>query len=147
MVLGIVGHEASKFTPETEAAARIAIGDLITMYEPNLIVSGACHLGGIDIWAEEEAGVLGVPFRAFPPAVLNWADGYKPRNIQIAEASDVVVCLAVAALPEGYRGMRFPLCYHCRTTEHVKCGGCWTTKYARAHGKDGYTLVIDPIDV
>lgn len=142
MVIGIVGSEAKKFTTLTEAKARQAIRDLLLAEAPELVVSGHCHLGGIDIWAIEEAIGLKIPTHEFPPATLSWEAGYKPRNIQIANLSDLVVCVTVAKLPPGYTGMKFPYCYHCGTTDHVKSGGCWTVKYARRNRREGRVIVI-----
>lgn len=86
---------------------------------------------------------FGVPTREFPPATRQWSTGYRPRNVQIALACDEVVCLAVRELPPGFSGMRFRLCYHCGTADHVKSGGCWTTRYARGLGKlSSRTIVL-----
>lgn len=139
-VVGIVGSEGAKFTPESEKRARKLIRKEIR--GARLVVSGACHLGGIDIWAIEEARALGIPYKEYPPKTRNWNGGYKPRNIKIARASDRVVCITVRSLPKGFQGMRFAFCYHCNTDRHVKSGGCWTTKYARKLGKEGTTLVV-----
>ena len=141
MVIGIVGHEATKFTSETEAAARELIQDLLAP-DDSVLVSGHCHLGGIDIWAEEIAGKLGREGRIFSPKRLNWLDGYKPRNQQIAKASDIVHVIVVRTLPASYTGMRFEGCYHCRTADHVKSGGCWTAKYAQRLGKSAEWHVV-----
>lgn len=124
MKVGIVGHEGSKFTPETEERARRIIRLLLR--GATLMVSGGCHLGGIDIWAEEEATAVGVPTLIFKPAKLQWEGGYKQRNLKIAENSDIVHCIVVRQLPPSYSGMRFTYCYHCKTNDHVKSGGCWT---------------------
>lgn len=137
MRVGIVGHEGAKFTPETEAKAREVIRDILRVLVPgadslDAVVSGHCHLGGIDIWAEEEAKRAGIPTRIYPPKRLTWSGGYKERNLQIAADSDVVHCIVVARLPESYTGMRFEYCYHCKTKDHVKSGGCWTAKRAKA---------------
>lgn len=141
-IVGIVGSEAAKFTPETELLARAVIHGLIR--GADLVVSGACHLGGIDIWAVEEARAMGIAVQEFPPARRQWSGGYRERNIQIAETSTEVHCITVRTLPPGYSGMRFDQgCYHCGTKNHVKSGGCWTTKYARSLGKPGRTVVID----
>jgi hypothetical protein len=140
MRLGIVGSEKAKFTPATEAKARALIRSLLS--PGDIVVSGACHLGGIDIWAVEEARAMGCGVVEFPPATRNWTDGYKPRNLKIAEYSDEVVCITVKELPEGYTGMKFQLCYHCGTNAHVKSGGCYTVKQARRMGKTGRVLVI-----
>lgn len=146
MRIGIVGSEAKKFTQLMELSARQKIQDIINgvlIYgEDVTVVSGACHLGGIDIWAKEEAHNLGVGFKDYPPKTKGWAFGYRPRNIKIAEDSDVVYCITVKELPPGYDGMEFPLCYHCGTKDHVKSGGCWTVKYARNLGKPGEIIVL-----
>ena len=127
MNIGIVGHEAAKFTPETELVAREVIRVLLA--DPaDVLVSGHCPLGGIDIWAEEESDALGRKKIIYPPLTHSWEDGYKPRNLQIAETSDICYCLVVRELPPTYTGMRFTSCYHCHTTSHVKSGGCWTAK-------------------
>lgn len=143
MTIGIVGSEAAKFTPETEAKARAAIRDLLAQTSPlDLVVSGGCHLGGIDSWAKDEAIRAGIAFKEFLPAKLQWEGGYKQRNMQIAKASDIVVCITVKSLPEGYKGMRFASCYHCGTDDHVKSGGCYTVKQAEKLRKRGFVVVI-----
>lgn len=125
MKIGIVGHEAAKFTKANEQAAREIIRQLLA--DPfDALVSGHCPLGGIDIWAEEEARRLGREMIIFPPKTNDWETGFKPRNLAIARASHIVHCIVVSSYPETYRGMRFDNCYHCKTTDHIKSGGCWT---------------------
>lgn len=142
MILGLVGSEAAKFTPAGEQRAREFIRQLIAEYDASAVCSGACHLGGIDIWAVEEAKRAEIGWIEYPPATRAWSTGYAPRNRAIAEHSNVVCCITVDRLPAGYKGMRFPLCYHCGTAEHVKSGGCWTVKYARGLGKSGLVHVV-----
>jgi hypothetical protein len=138
--LAIVGAEESKFTELGAERAIKLIQDLYQRYHPTIVVSGHCHLGGIDIWAMEQREI-GMRMKEFLPEKRSWTY-YKKRNIQIAEYAERVICITVDKLPRGYKGMRFPLCYHCGTTDHVKSGGCWTTKYARKLGKPGQTIVI-----
>lgn len=135
MILGIVGHEGAKFTAETERQARVQIREFLLLDGITKVVSGACHLGGIDVWAIEEAKKFKIATQEFPPRSRSWEYGYKPRNILIAEASDKVISLVVKVLPPHYTGMRFKLCYHCKTDTHVKSGGCWTARYAGGLGK------------
>lgn len=127
--LGIVGHEAAKFAPETEGIARNLIRDAIVYHKPRKVVSGECPLGGVDIWAREEAVKLGVPFDPKAPRQHTWDGeyGFKARNLDIAK-SDIVLCIVVKELPVTYKGMRFADCYHCkgRNPPHIKSGGCWT---------------------
>lgn len=144
--IGIVGHEAIKFTPAGERQARAEIWRILM--EPDVtLVSGHCHLGGIDIWAEEEADKRGIPKIIFKPEVLAWdppgAIGFKDRNIQIARQSDVLYCLAVIRLADKYRGMKFESCYHCGSDDHVKGGGCWTMKRARDWKRETHLIKID----
>jgi hypothetical protein len=136
--IGIVGHEGAKFTPAGEAEAREFIRKLLTSSVSVKLVSGACHLGGIDIWAEEEADALGVPKEIYPPKRRSWYGGYRARNIQIAKASDEVHVIVVKTLAPSYSGMRFDSCYHCKKTSHVKSGGCWTGWYAMGLGKPAW---------
>ena len=147
MLLGIVGSAADKFTPETELKARQEVIKLLSSLGPlDCVVSGKCPEGGIDIWAIEEAEKLGIQTIEYPPKVFEWERGYKPRNIQIAKASDKVVCLSVLKLPPDYKGMTHLKCYHHDDEPdfkpHVKSGGCWTTKYARSLGKPTELIII-----
>lgn len=144
MKLGIVGHAEDKFTSGTERRARAAIREAINDFGATVIVSGRSPLGGVDVWAEEEAAALNLHTEIFPPTVMEWEarGGFKERNLKIAEASDLVLCIVVRELPPMYEGMTFPLCYHCkgRNPEHVKSGGCWTAWKAKARA----WVIIEP---
>lgn len=142
-IVGIVGSEQAKFTPHTEAEARAKIYELLT--EPGVegVVSGACHLGGIDAYAAEIGRELGLRVIEHAPKTLAWSTGYKPRNLLIARDGDECHCITVRVLPPGYNSMVFRLCYHCGTDAHVKSGGCWTVKQAKLMGKPGFIHVID----
>lgn len=140
MHIGIVGHEGKKFTPETEASAREIIRGLLT--PGDTMVSGGCHLGGVDIYAEEEARALGCDVRVCLPQQRTWEGGYKQRNLEIVQHSDVVHVIVIREYPPDYVGMRFKLCYHCKTNEHIKSGGCWTGKQAEKQGKRAVWHVV-----
>jgi hypothetical protein len=141
--VAIVGHEASKFTPETEARARLIIRSLIARPDVT-VVSGACHLGGVDVYAVDEAKRHGVPYKEYPPRTRGWTYGYKPRNLAIASDCDEAHCIVVEELPESYDGMRFKGCYHCGHLRmpHVKSGGCWTVMRAQERGARGFWHII-----
>ena len=109
MRIGIVGSEAAKFTSESEATCRRIIREMLS--PGDIVVSGGCHLGGVDIYAVEEAKKLGLKTIEHLPEKHEWSS-YKKRNMKIAEDSDKVICLTVDRLPGSYRGMRFPKCYH-----------------------------------
>lgn len=145
--VGIVGHEAAKFGPETRQAAIEHIRNILATHMLEGVtraVSGHCHLGGIDIWCEKVAKELACYDKdlIFPPKDKSWATGYKPRNILIAENSDIVYVIVVKELPAAYAGMKFKLCYHCGTTSHVKSGGCWTAIHAQKIGKRAIWIEI-----
>jgi hypothetical protein len=142
MIVGIVGSEAAKFTEIGKSRAQTAILEIFTRTRATAVVSGSCHLGGIDQWAAEAGFLIGIKVIEFPPKEQSWTFGYKPRNIQIANASDEVYCITVDKLPPFYTGMRFDYCYHCKTRDHVKSGGCWTMKYAKKIGKQTKLVVI-----
>jgi hypothetical protein len=143
--VGIVGAEAAKFTPATAQAAKDIITTLLSNPE-HVLVSGGCHLGGVDVWAEEHYRTLG---RGNPiihlPATHEWTTGYGPRNRCIAQDSDVVHVIVVATYPLAYKGMRFETCYHCARRHrentqklhvpHAKSGACWTAYEAEKLGK------------
>lgn len=131
MIIGIVGAEEAKFTPEGKRRAVALITKLVSDPSVMEVVSGACHLGGVDIWAAEIGRELGKKVTEFPPKTLDWSGGYKPRNLQIARRSDVVHCITVDSLPPSFDGMKFDSCYHCHRNNHVKSGGCWTMKRAK----------------
>lgn|SRR6185437_1878738 len=144
--LAIVGAAADKFDANTEATARQLISEWIQDYSPSEVISGGCHLGGVDAWAIEYADFMGVPSRIYLPKERKWSTGYRLRNIQIAQAADKVLCIAVRTFPKDYQGLRFPYCYHCRPTkrrdQHIKSGGCWTCKFARSLDKPASTVII-----
>lgn len=141
MITGIVGAEGMKFTALGQERARVILTDIISNISVHRVVSGKCHLGGIDIWAIEIAKRLGRDITEYPPKSLSW-EWYKKRNLQIANDSDIVHCIAVDVLPDKFKGMLFDLCYHCGTKDHVKSGGCWTMKQAIKMGKVGQLHVV-----
>jgi hypothetical protein len=127
MIVGIVGNEAAKFTTEGAKKARDLIRSILTEPGVTEVVSGGCHLGGIDIWTEDVGEELGLKITVFLPTRLSWEVGYKPRNLKIVNRSDVVPCITVNRLPEYYTGM------------NVKSGGCWTM----LHAKKGVLHIIE----
>lgn len=134
-----MGNEAAKFTEETRARALEIIKEEAIAWEADTLVSGRCHLGGVDEWAEWVAAALGLKMRVFPPSQHVWSapGGFKERNMKIARYSDVVLVVCATLYPEGYAGMRFNGCYHCgdERPPHIKSGGCWTAKRALVLGR------------
>jgi hypothetical protein len=156
MKVGIVGAEAAKFTQDSAARTRAIIKSILEedtkqcMSHKTTLVSGGCHLGGADIYAEEMADELGLEKLIFKPRELNWSHGYKPRNLQIAHSSDILYNIVVDKLPEEYKGMSFKVCYHCakagKSTEHIKSGGCWTALKTIELRKPAFWIVIKNYD-
>lgn len=84
----IVGSQASKFNNQTEHDARLVIYNLLlgthrtvppemkmlATYKKLQLITGACHKGGIDIWAQEEAERASIPVTLFKPQVRQWPD-------------------------------------------------------------------------
>jgi len=161
-VIGIVGHGADKFNSITETTAKKHIRNILLtahyLYSAKLS-SGRSPVGGIDVWAEEEALKLDDyldeddkiynPDLIFNPKVHQWNPqgyGYRARNIDIAKHSDTLICIVVDEYPDNYQGMVFDTCYHhikkVPVLDHVKSGGCWTAKQAYQFGKDVMNIII-----
>jgi hypothetical protein len=93
MNIGIVGAEGAKFTKLGETRANKLIFDILYASkaetgEVPFVISGECHLGGIDIWARDIALNLKIGYKGYPPKLQRWEGGYKQRNLQIVANSD-----------------------------------------------------------
>lgn len=145
VLIGIVGSGADKFTPETRSMAKKLIYGILHAYQRQgyepVAVSGHSPVGGIDIWTEDMADMLGIEKRIYPPKVQRWEGGYKQRNMLIAK-SNIVHVIVVDKYPESYTGRKFNLCYHCDTADHIKSGGCWTGKRAIEYGNEAQWHVL-----
>lgn len=147
-----------------------------------ILVSGHCPKGGVDIWAEEIADNLGVAKEIYSAEVNQWEDkklntikvpknhdpfdiydvdhvtiikkGYKSRNIQMAEACDILYCIVPHTVPpKGFditnidsftmKDARSFHCIHCKNLGHPTNGGCWTLKKAKSLGKETHLVVIE----
>ncbi len=145
MKQGIVGNGEDKFTEYGKAQAMVIIADLL--YDSTTtLVSGHSPVGGIDIWAEQFELAKGKTPIIYAPTTFQWnpktQDGYKWRNEMIAKESDAIVVIVADVYPNEYKGHRFKLCYHCRTTNHLKSGACWTAKKAMALGKPATWYIV-----
>jgi hypothetical protein len=143
MIVGIVGSEEAKFTPLGKQRAQDLIRGILDQAGVESVVSGGCHLGGIDIWARDVGMELEINVTEFLPKEKSWEKGYKPRNLLIAQRSDVVNCITIREYPKEYTGMRFEFCYHCGVDTHVKSGGCWTMKEAGKLGKPNFLYIVE----
>jgi hypothetical protein len=147
--IGIVGNGADKFTALGQERAYKQIFAILC--HEDTLVSGHSPVGGVDIWAEEVARTMGAQLDLKIPDVHQWNPvgryGYRARNIDIADSSDIVHVIVADEYPQDYHGRRFPVCYHCaqwggEAEDHVKSGGCWTGYKAKELGKEVYWHVI-----
>lgn len=153
--IGIVGHGSNKFDQRTRRIAEnliiSLIEDSLSKFDEVIIISGHSPVGGIDIWAEEQAEQYGLKTEIKTPKQNIWDAeyGYKQRNLDIANCSDEVHIILVAKYPDNYKGQRFEECYHCakhkenKIAKHVKSGGCWTGWEAVKAGKQVFFHVIN----
>ena len=164
--IAFVGPEESKWTEDQKIKVKTFIETTIGSYALSkdvIVVSGHCPKGGVDIWAEEIADERGIEKEIYPTEVEQWEDyedwtrnevgakdivvrkGYRSRNIQIAEACDILYCIVPFKL-NSY-------CYHHKPKlhgenklegkNHPSNGGCWTKKYTKKIGKQTYLIVIE----
>ena len=147
--IGFVGHGSDKFDSRTEFLAKELIYNLLDNAEKThgnvCMVSGHSPMGGIGIWAEEIALGLGILLDLKIPKQQKWDSqyGYKQRNLDIAKSCDTLHVILVKNYPENYNGQKFNLCYHCKTSDHVKSGGCWTGNQAKKLGKEVIWHIIE----
>lgn len=139
MKWGIVGAQADKFTAHSEARARSQI--LALLRPGDVVITGRCPKGGVDVWAAEIGLQIGLPVIEYPPQSADW-EGFKARNKLIAEAYEEGVCITPREVAPGFRGKRAGYCYHCNSADHVVSGGCWTIAYGRRIGKPGRVIVV-----
>lgn len=143
--IGIVGNGADKFTKAGRKRAISTILKIIQKEEPTHVVSGHSPMGGIDLWAEDCGKLYGAKLDLKIPEVDRWEPGYgyKARNLDIAADSDKLYVILADVYPANYKGRRFSLCYHCKTIDHVKSGGCWTGHKAKALGREVEWVIIN----
>jgi len=148
MRIGIIGHGEDKFSEKGALDAKIYISQIIKEYHHQysdlVVISGHSPVGGVDIWAETYANNIGVKTDIKSPHQCQWDAeyGYKQRNEDIANESDILFVILVDTYPLNYFGMKFNKCYHCNTDAHVKSGACWTAKLAKKMGKKIEYIII-----
>ena len=135
MKVAIVG--ASRLTSIEEKTARESCDILLKQMvrehgRSNLtLVSGGAS--GVDTIAETTAYGLGVKCNIHKPISRNW-DGYKARNLKIAQECDIIYCFPTK--------LRLEPCYHCGVHDHERSGGCWTVKQAKTLKKEGHIVPL-----
>ena len=114
MKIAIVGAQEDKWNTDQKSRVKAMLLNLLTRNDT--LVSGQSPKGGIDIWAEEAADATRAKKLIFKPNFHRWEpDGYKDRNIRIAQECDIMYVFS----PE----------------QDEWNGGKWTGKYAEELGK------------
>lgn len=95
--LAIVGSGTFR-TPGGEQFAARTIQQLFAARRPDLVISGRCPRGGVDMLAEQAAAELGIPFLARAATVERWAGpgGFRERNQRIAQDCTRLLCIRCA---------------------------------------------------
>ncbi len=135
MKIAIVG--ASRLSSTEEKNARESCEILLKQMikdngrDKTILVSGGAS--GVDTIAETTAYELGLKCDIHRPTSENW-DGYKARNLKIAQECDVIYCFPTK--------VRLTPCYHCSIQDHERSGGCWTVKQAKTLKKEGHIVPL-----
>ena len=152
--VGIVGSEGLYWTKCQRDLATLKITEILGEYTTPILVSGGCHKGGIDIWAEDVARTLKINKYIFKPQVFQWSSintldgktlqGYKDRNIKIAEKSDIVYSIEPEYI-DGITPWKNPVAFDWASNKfYRKSGGMWTMRYTRNVLRKEGKLVIIP---
>lgn len=95
MILAVVGSYKISLAERIDASELIfwATEHYLNIYGPDLnVISGGAD--GVDTSAREVAWSLGVPFHEYLPENNRWEpNGFKARNIIIAETCDSLLCI------------------------------------------------------
>lgn len=119
MILAIVG--SVKIDEEQTEVAKHIIKNSIHSLGPDSIVSGGAL--GVDTIAECVANVLKIEFKKFLPRHRRWEpEGYKERNLLIAQHCDALLCI--------------------RTKQSTTYGSGWTADAAEKLGKNVFRYLI-----
>lgn len=118
MRLAVVG--SVKINEEQEEFSHAMIQGIFLYYRPALVISGGAK--GIDSIAKEEAILMNLDTKIYLPNFASWEAGYKPRNLQIAEACTHLLCI--------------------RTAQSTTYGSGWTADRAEEMGKTVWRVKI-----
>lgn len=103
--------------------ARAILEHILEKYRPSVVISG--NAKGIDSLAASVARARGIEVVEYLPKVQRWYDGFKPRNIKIAENCDMLVRVALIG------GKTY--------------GSGWTRDYAEKLGKPTEEFSCGPV--
>jgi len=136
MKIAIVGSSHLSDTEEvdTRKYCGLILNSLIKKCGSNDITFISGGASGVDTIAETTAKDLGLKTIIHKPLEYKWENGYKPRNMIIAQECDVLYCLPTK--------VKLTPCYHCEEKDHEVTGGCWTMKYAQKLKKETHVLPL-----
>lgn len=127
MKIAIVGAEERKWNGYNIKDVKIQIAEILNKNKDTVLVSGHCPFGGVDIWAEDYTYEHKIKSEIYRPTNNRWTpNGYKERNIRIAESCDEIYVFS----PADENG------------KPLWNGGIWTANYAQALGKKSHFINI-----
>ena len=130
MKIAIVG--TSRLTEKEKNQTRDAILKIIQSHsQGDVYLSGGAK--GVDIEVRNVAQNNDIEIVEHHPSSNNW-DGFKMRNISIANECDILYCITTP--------MKYTPCYHCNDPTHEKTAGCWTMNYAKKLKKETYLIIV-----
>lgn len=88
--LGIIGSRGTYFNNPDEAKGRMFTLLDRLVYRGDLIVSGGCPLGGVDLWAKNYAQYKGFPYTEYAPKDYT-SESFRERNQQIVDNCDELI--------------------------------------------------------
>jgi len=131
--LAIVGTSID-LSENEDKDIRTTIALILKDYNPldTTIISGGAK--GVDIMAQEIASQLGFTVKSILPLGKGWKFN-KPRNIEIAEECDELICISIPVHTEK--------CYHhIEPQNHERTAGCWTLRKVKKMNKPQQLVVI-----
>jgi len=156
--VGIVGSEEKYWTESQKGLVYEKILEILGSYDYPILISGGCPNGGVDIWAEEVASDLKIERVIHYPEVQRWNSvatfdgrvlrGYKTRNIEIAEQSDVLYDIEPEFVDHDVTKFGDKVEYDWNTGKYYRrSGGTWTMRHAQNHlHKETYLVIIPYVD-
>ena len=135
MKIAIVGSSHLSENEERDVR-QFCAGIIKTFSSDVVIISGGAE--GVDKIAIEVAENLEYETQVYPPKEKKWdpptKDGYKARNMKIAQDCDILYCFPTK--------LKTTPCYHCKVLDHEVTGGCWAMKYAKSLGKKTHLVPL-----
>jgi len=136
MKIAIVGssHLTGEEETDTRKYCRLILDSVIKECGTSYITFISGGASGVDTIAETTAKELGLKTIIHKPLEHKWENGYKPRNMKIAQECDILYCLPTK--------VKLQPCYHCEEKTHEVTGGCWTAKYAKSLKKETHIVPL-----